>query len=82
MATATREGGYYLDAEGNPKDAHGDPIEETGADELPSDFPGRTYLESDGRFTSPEAVRSASDDDLDSVDGIGPATLEEIRAYE
>jgi hypothetical protein len=49
--------------------------------ELPEDFPHASYLKKDGRFTSPEAVRAASTEELESVSGISEARLADIRAY-
>lgn len=33
----------------------------------------------DAGYDTPEAVRSASDEDLDAVDGVGPATVAKLR---
>jgi hypothetical protein len=52
-----------------------------GGGGLPEDFPHASYLERDGRFTSPEAVRAASTEELESVSGISEARLADIRAY-
>jgi len=54
---------------------------EESASGLPEDFPHASYLERDGRFTSPEAVRAASTEELESVSGISEARLADIRAY-
>jgi hypothetical protein len=48
---------------------------------LPEDFPHASYLERDGRFTSPESVNAASTEELESVSGISEARLADIRAY-
>ena len=52
-----------------------------GGGGLPEDFPHASYLKRDGRFTSPEAVRGASTEELESVSGISEARLADIRAY-
>jgi hypothetical protein len=48
------------------------------SDELPDDFPARDAL-TKGGFKTLSAVRAASDEELDALDGVGPATLEKIR---
>ena len=49
--------------------------------DLPDDFPARGDLLSDGEYVTIQAVKDASDDDLEAVDGVGPATVEDIRAF-
>jgi hypothetical protein len=66
------------------KDRDGyEPVEGEEEDEtdLPSDFPGRSHLVEDGRFTTLDEVDAASDEDLDDVSRIGSSTIEDIRAY-
>ncbi len=46
---------------------------------LPADFPGYEHLVAAG-LTTYGAVREATDDALDAVDGVGPVTIEKIRA--
>lgn len=55
--------------------------EAQAASDLPEDFPGRSSFVKDGRYVTLDAVREASDADLDDVGGIGKATIEDIRAY-
>lgn len=45
---------------------------------LPDGFPGYKVL-TEGGFTTIDAVRGASDEDLLALDGIGASTLEKIR---
>lgn len=47
---------------------------------LPEDFPGRKALEANGTTTRAQ-VEKLSDDELKAIDGIGPKTFDEIRAY-
>lgn len=47
--------------------------------DLPHDFPGGNNLLSDGRYVTVHAVKDASNEDLDSVDGIGTKTIGAIR---
>ena len=78
----TQPGGRYL-VGGKLVDANGKALKEQPAAEttgdLPEDFPGRDELVAGG-FSTLGAVKAASDEDLDAVPGIGPATLKEIRA--
>jgi hypothetical protein len=46
--------------------------------ELPEDFPARELLIAAG-YDTLDLVKNASDEDLDAIDGIGPATVEKIR---
>jgi hypothetical protein len=48
------------------------------SDDLTEDFPGFAAL-SDAGYVSKSEVAVLSDDDLDSIEGIGPATIEKIR---
>ena len=48
--------------------------------DLPADFPERDLLIGT-TFTSLEALKAATDEELLAVDGIGPAKLKAIRAY-
>src|SRR5687767_12527611 len=50
------------------------------ATKLPEDFPGLKVLEGAGVTTRGE-IEQLSDDDLLALDGVGPKTLAEIRAY-
>lgn len=45
---------------------------------LPDDFPGRTLLVGAG-YTTVEAVRAASDEELLAIRGVGRKLLEQIR---
>lgn len=49
------------------------------ASALPKDFPAQELLSQ--RYGSVQAVKSATDEELLGVEGIGPARLREIRAY-
>ncbi len=71
-------GGKLVDAEG--KELEGVKAEAAAgdSDSLPEDFPGREALAAGG-FTTRTSVAGASDEDLDKVPGIGPATLKDIR---
>lgn len=46
---------------------------------LPEDFPGRDELHA-ADVTTVEAVTALSDEELDGITGIGPATITRIRA--
>lgn len=50
-----------------------------GDDELPEDFPAREQLAGEG-LTTRSAVSAKSDEELDAIEGIGPATVEKIRS--
>lgn len=56
-----------------------DDEEEDDDEELDALFPCKLLLTLNG-FKTKKAVRSASDDELLSIDGIGPSKLEDIRA--
>ncbi len=60
------EGGGSIAAVANPSD-------------LATDFPGRKELIAAG-LTTREAVGAKTDEELDAISGIGPATVAEIRA--
>ena len=47
---------------------------------LPEDYPAASTLEEAG-YTSTDEVDAASDEELLAIDGIGEATLKEIRSY-
>jgi DNA uptake protein ComE-like DNA-binding protein len=47
-------------------------------DALPDDFPAREAL-TGGGFKTLTDVRTASDEELDGLPGVGPATIREIR---
>jgi DNA uptake protein ComE-like DNA-binding protein len=49
-------------------------------DALPDDFPAREALVGGG-FKTLASVRTASDEELDGVAGIGPATIRDIRDW-
>lgn len=70
----TIPGGFYLDSKGRAKDAHGNflgyPLEET--------FPAREELTEAG-YRTDKQVEKATDEELRSIEGIGPATIEDIR---
>lgn len=82
MAEAEQAGGYYIGADGNPHDAHGDRIEEQEVEPdeegtaLPDDFPARSKL-ADAGIETLEAVEAV--EDLTEITGIGDATAGEIR---
>lgn len=86
----TQPGGLYkvgdqlVDSEGKPtkrvKSADSkEPAKSNTSDELAADFPGREALAAAG-LTTRAAVAAKSDEELDGIAGIGPATLKEIRA--
>jgi NAD-dependent DNA ligase len=47
---------------------------------LPEDFPGKKQLDAAG-LDSVEAVRAMSEEELTGIDGIGPKTAADIRAW-
>lgn len=48
---------------------------------LPEEFPGLKALQAAGKTTR-EHVEALSDDELKAIDGIGPKTFSDIRAYD
>lgn len=63
-------------------EAAADTSTDPGGEGFPEDYPFASYLEKDGRFTTPGAVAGASDEDLESVSGLSGERIEKLRAYE
>lgn len=53
----------------------------TGTSAFPEDYPGFDVLGAVEGMT-PEKLAGMSDEDILKIDGIGPATLKQIRSYE
>lgn len=93
--TETVRGGRYLDGKGNLVNAAGEPIKgrakpaekstskpaatQTVDSDLPQDFPGRSLLIEAGHTTA-AAVAELDKDALVAINGIGPATADQIIA--
>lgn len=74
----TVPGGRYIGTDGRLHDAHGRLIADPfPADDL-GDLPAAAILRAAG-YTTRAAVAATADADLLALDGIGPATLRQIR---
>lgn len=68
------ESGEQSDEEGQESEE-----QEESPEYLPQDFPKRDLLVEDG-LTTLQGVDEASDDRLDEITGVGPASIEDIRS--
>lgn len=82
----TVPGGRYMVGD-QLVNANGEPINESAAGAGAESSDPLAFLSADQRaslaaagFPDADAMRRASDEQLDAVDGIGPATVERIRA--
>ncbi len=85
----TREGGYYAVKKGTETvfvDANGKQVEQNESKQPDGGEAQTTYPYADllagGGFKDWSAVKNATDEEILGVDGIGPAKLKEIRAFE